>query len=208
MLDTNQLKEHIIKLLTSTKRAGMKNLIEYLEGSDFFTSPASTKYHGAYVGGLAEHSLNVYNCLTFHYDNLKDAEFNLPKIPNDSLVITGLLHDVCKINTYQEGFKWTKDEKNNWQQTPVFNREPLLPMGHAGKSIFIIQQFIKLTPDEALAIFWHMGAYDTSPYSTLNELGQAYTDNLLAFLLNQADMTATYVSENPNYVLIEGEENV
>ena len=74
-------------------------------------------------------------------------------------------------------------------------------MGHGGKGVFIIQQFIKVTPEEAQAIYWHMGAYDTSPYNTLNELGKSYEMNLLAFLLHQADIMATYIAENPNYKL-------
>ena len=195
-----QIKEVIIDLLKKTKRKGIAALITYLEESDFFEAPASTKFHGSYAGGLAEHSLNVYNALEFHYANLKDSDFNLPNIPDDSRIIVALLHDLCKINTYKMGTRWTKDDNNKWIEVPEYKREPLLAMGHAGKSIFIAQQFIKLSADEAEAIFWHMGAYDLSLYMTLNELGQAYSNNLLAFLLHQADMTCTYINENEQYL--------
>lgn len=194
------LKTIYIDMLRRTKREGIEDLIAYLEGSDFFTAPASTQYHGSYEGGLLEHSLNVYNCLVFEYENLKDAEFNLPKIPEDSLIIVALLHDLCKVNCYVESTRNVKNEKTGqWEKVPVYKREPKLPMGHGGKSVFIAQQFIKLNVFEAQAIFWHMGAWDISPYMTLNELSQSYEMNILALLLHQADMRATYIVENENY---------
>lgn len=205
-----QIKDIINDLLRSTQREGIEDLINYLETSDFFTAPASTKYHGCYEGGLAEHCLNVYNCLYFQYENLKDSDYNLPAIGNDSIILAALLHDLCKVNTYMIEWKNQKVYKENgsksdaagkfdWETVPGYTRKPLLSMGHSAKSIYIAQQFIKLTTEEAQAILWHMGAYDTSPYMTLNELGEAYSTNLLAFLLNAADMMATYISENENY---------
>lgn len=196
------MKEYFISLLMKVKRDGIKDLINYLEESDFFEAPASTIYHGSYEGGLLTHSLNVYECLLFEYYNLQDSEFNLPKIDEESLIIVALLHDLCKVNCYIPSFRNVKNENTGkWEKVPCYRREPLFPMGHGGKSIFIIQQFIKLTPEEAQAIFWHMGAYDTSQYMTWNELGKAYENNLLAFLLHQADMKATYLSENENYLV-------
>lgn len=193
-------KELYIDMLRRTKREGIEDLIIYLEGSDFFTAPASTQYHGSYEGGLLEHSLNVYNCLVFEYENLKDAEFNLPELPEDSLIIVALLHDLCKVNCYVESTRNVKNEKTGqWEKVPFYKREPKLPMGHGAKSVFIAQQFIKLEVYEAQAIFWHMGAWDISPYMTLNELSQSYEMNLLALLLHQADMKATYLVENENY---------
>lgn len=196
------MKKYFISLLRKVKREGIEDLINYLQSSDFFIAPASTIYHGSYEGGLLEHCLNVYNCLMFEYGNLRDSDFNLPEIPEESLIITALLHDLCKVNCYVPGFRNVKNEETGkWEKVPCYKREPLFPMGHGGKSIFIIQQFMKLTPEEAQAIFWHMGAYDTSGYMTLNELGKAYENNLLAFLLHQADMKATYLAENKNYQL-------
>lgn len=204
------VQDMVIKLLRDTKREGIEELIAYLEKSDFFTAPASTRFHGSHPGGLAEHSLNVYNALIFHYENLKDSDYELPVIPEDSLIIVALMHDICKVNTYHETWKnekvyhdkGTKSDpggKFDWEVTPGYKRDPLLAMGHAGKSVFILQQFIKLSVVEAQAIFWHMGAYDISLYMTLNELSQAYEENPLAFLLNQADMTCTYIIENDRY---------
>lgn len=194
------MKEHYINLLKSTKRQGINNLIKYLESSDFFTAPASSVYHGSYKGGLLEHSLNVYNCLMYEYENIKDSDFEIPTITEDSLIIVSLLHDICKVNCYVESTRNVKNEKTGqWEKVPIYKREPLFPMGHGGKSVFIAQQFIQLSPEEAQAIYWHMQAYDLSNYNTLNELSQANNENLLCFLLGQADMKATYIVENERY---------
>lgn len=194
------MKEQYINLLKSTKRQGINNLIKYLESSDFFTAPASSIYHGSYAGGLLEHSLNVYNCLVYEYENIKDSDFELPSIPEDSIIIVSLLHDLCKVNCYVESTRNVKNEQTGqWEKVPVYKREPLFPMGHGGKSVFIAQQFIQLSPEEAQAIYWHMQAYDISNYNTLNELSQANNENLLCFLLGQADMKATYIAENERY---------
>lgn len=196
--------DRFINLLTSIKRDGIEDLMNYLKNSDFFQAPASTKFHGAYAGGLVEHSLNVYDALCFLYGNLNNPEsagLALPEISEESLIIVALLHDLCKVNTYHEDTKNVKNERGVWEQVPYFKREPKLPMGHAGKSLFIIQKFIDLSTEEALAIYWHMGAYDTSNYNTYDEMSQAYGDNLLAFLLHQADMFATYILENDSYQL-------
>ena len=196
------MKNFYIQLLKSVDRPGIDALIDYLQNSDFFEAPASTIYHGSYEGGLLEHSLNVYNMLQWYVANLQDSDFELPKISEESIIVVALLHDLCKVNCYHKSTRNVKNERTGkWEKVPCYKREPLLPIGHGGKSVFIIQQFIKLTPEEAQAIYWHMGAYDTSPYNTLNELGKSYEMNLLAFLLNQADMMATYIAENPNYKL-------
>ena len=192
-------KEIIIQLLETTKRPGIVDLIRYLESSDFFTAPASTRFHGCYEGGLADHCLNVYNCLVFLTENLKDSDYVLPEVKDDSIILVSLLHDLCKVNTYQPVQKWRKDAQGKWEDYIGYDKNPLMPMGHGAKSVFIANQFINLSKDEALAIFWHMGPYDISDYMTRNELGQAFTESLLAFLLHQADMMATYISENENY---------
>jgi len=194
-----ELKNKFISILKSTKREGILNLIEYLENGDFFVAPASTKYHNSFEGGLLKHSLDVYLNLSYLYKSYSRKYPTLPKIENDSLKIVGLLHDICKADTYVEGFMWGKNDKNEWIKIPEYKKDAILQMGHGAKSIFILQNFIGLSVYEATAIYWHMGAYDISAYSTVNELGFNYTDNLLAFLLNHADMFTTYITENENY---------
>lgn len=204
------VKKLTIDTLKQVKREGIEDLLAYLEKSDYYTSPASSRYHNSYPGGLAEHSLSVYNALVFHYENLKDSDYDIPKLSEESLIIVGILHDLCKINTYhptyrnqkvysENGSKQDAGGKFDWEVVESYERKPLFAMGHGAKSVFIIQQFMNLTPEEAQAIYWHMGAYDISPYMTLNELSQAWNENLLAFLLHQADMTCTYITENELY---------
>lgn len=198
----NKLKDFIIEKLQKTERPGIENLINYLCESDFFTAPASTKYHGAYEGGLAEHSVNVLDCMLTINETL-NATYGMPKNDESSIILVALLHDLCKIGCYKEQTLWRKDANGKWESYIGYVREPDLSMGHGGKSVYIIQNFIELTPSEAQAIFWHMGPYDKSDYMTQNEMGDAFSKNSLAYKLHTADMMATYVLENEN---IEWEE--
>lgn len=192
-----ELFEHLLML---SQRDGVENLIEWCRQSDFYVSPASTRYHGSYDGGLIDHSLAVYDNLANLYNFSRQLYPGVPEIPIPSIILSALLHDICKVNTYHPGTRNVKNEETGqWEKVDTFTRDPMFAMGHAGKSVFIIQQFIQLTPQEAQAIYWHMGAYDTSAYNTWDEMSKAYNANLLAFLLHQADMMTTYISENPNF---------
>ena len=189
------VKEFIETKLRETRREGIENLIEYLEKSDFFIAPASIKYHGCYEGGLAEHSVNVMDAIV-KVDDMLNEKYGVPKESEDSLILVSLLHDICKVNTYFPKTLWRKNDEGKWESYEGYERNPIFEMGHASKSVFIIQNYIKLTPQEAQAIYWHMGPYDLSDYSNANEMGNAYTKNTLAFKLNMADMMSTYILEN------------
>lgn len=137
------------------KRDGAEELLHFLKESDFLTAPASTKYHSSYEGGLFDHSLNVIHklCHLVVSNNLD--------IPLESIYIIGLLHDVCKINTYQVEFKNSKNEKGEWIKVPYYTFNEQDPIGvHADKSLTVIQDFIKLTPMEKYCIRFHMGAFE------------------------------------------------
>lgn len=193
--DKMSTKDFIINKLMETKRNGIENLITHIESERFFKSPASTKYHGCYEGGLAEHSVNVYDCMV-SIDKMLYDTYGMPNDSPDSIIIVSLLHDLTKMDCYKEKQLWRKDNNGKWEGYTGYVKEPDLSMGHAGKSIFIAQQFIQLTAKEAQAIFWHMGAYDKSEYNSFNEMGDAFTKNSLAYKLHTADMMATYVLEN------------
>ena len=137
-------------------RDGADKLLEWLEKSDFFTAPASTRHHSAYRGGLCQHSINVYK----RFVKLLEMEYGenwQKKVSPESVAIMGLLHDVCKVETYVEDFRNVKDENGNWIKKPYYKVEDSLPYGHGEKSVYIISAFMKLTREEALAINWHMG---------------------------------------------------
>ena len=172
--------------------------------TDFFTAPASTRYHGSYEGGLVEHSLNVYDRLVWEMENTVGAGWQEIYSP-ESIAIIALFHDLCKIDRYVITEKWRKDENGDWEayEAYEYNKEKA-EMGHGAQSVFYLQKFIQLTELEAQAIFWHMGAYDISPYATLAACSETFKWNPLAFLTHRADMAATYVTENEAFVYGEG----
>ena len=171
------MKEEFINLLKSINREGMDKLLEFLEGTDFFDAPASTRYHGAWKGGLLEHSMKVYEILKTKTED------------SDTVKIVALLHDVCKTNFYKTDYR---NVKNNgvWEQVPYYTVEDNIPYGHGEKSVMMVSEFIKLTPEEKYAIRWHMGF--TEPKEVYTTLGLAYQKYPLALLLFEADLEATY----------------
>lgn len=182
-------KQHFLNLLQCVQRQGINQLKQYLCDSDFFTAPASVKYHDSYEGGLCQHSLNVYYYLVKLDDLYKT---NLSK---ESMIVVALLHDLCKVDFYTPV---KKDQKidGKWQQVNTYTYNDDFPCGHGEKSVFRIMQFMRLTKQEILAINWHMGAYDVRA-NQFNQLDNAYKISPLTFLLHQADMSATYMG-SPN----------
>lgn len=177
-------KELIIKLLKETNRPGIDKLISYLESTDFFEAPASSKYHLCEEGGLSKHSLNVY------FNLLKMAE---NKYSEDSLKIVSLLHDICKINMYKKSVKKIQNKEGKWISTQTYMVDDDLPLGHGEKSVMLLQRFISLTEEEMLAIRWHMGGFE--PKENLKYVSQAFSKCNIAVLLNLADLKATYLDE-------------
>ena len=170
-------------------REGADALLDYLCRSDFFTAPASAKFHSAYTGGLAEHSLNVYHCLVDFLNRDRVKEVYQIQVSPESAAIVALLHDVCKIGCYKAGTRNVKNETTGqWEKVPTFFYEDKLPYGHGEKSVYIISGFMRLTREEAMAIRWHMGF--SGPEDT-RMVGQALRQYPLAFALHTADMEAT-----------------
>lgn len=176
------------KLLLSTKRPGIENLVQWLDNSDFKVAPASTRYHSNYEGGLLKHSLNVYEECMRQQDLIK--LFNVPK---ESIIITSLLHDICKVNYYKMEMRNVK-KNGAWVQEPYYTVEDMFPMGHAEKSIIIAQQYIQLTEVEIAMIRNHMGGYVDTSYFSSSNLFNKYPESLI---LHIADMKATYILESP-----------
>lgn len=187
-----KLKENYIKLLKSTERDGIDELIKWLEESDFFTSPASTKYHLNCEGGLLQHSIYVFDQLMYQLAIDLDVE-ELPEEIAKSAIIVALLHDVCKANFYITKERNVKNQKGEWIKESYYAIEDTLPLGHGEKSVMIIQQFIKLTTDELYAIRWHMGGFE--PKENYQYISNAFKKSLLAVDLHIADLKATYIGE-------------
>ena len=180
------MKQQFIELLRSTKREGIENLISFLEKTDFFEAPASTRFHGAYQGGLLEHSMKVYEIFR---EKVKNASLEINS-PEDTIIITALLHDICKTNFYKVDYRNAKNELGVWEKVPYYTIEDQIPYGHGEKSVMMISEYIKLTPEEKYTIRWHMGF--TEPKEVYSTIGAAYKKYPLALLLFEADLEATY----------------
>lgn len=188
-------REKFLKLYRENiHRPGADALLDYLcsPTCDFFVAPASTRYHGAYAGGLCEHSINVYECLKDYLKRPRVQELYHLHCSEESLAVISLLHDVCKINCYKPSFRNVKDENGVWKKVPTFEFDDPLPYGHGEKSVYIIGGFLRLSREEAFAIRFHMGF---SGSEEVRLVGNAFERFPLAFALATADMEATYFLE-------------
>ena len=191
-------REKFIEIYNSCiTREGADKLLDYIENkTDFFVAPASTRFHGAYEGGLLEHSLNVYECLCDFAKRPRFREKYGFTFSEESLAIVALLHDLCKVNVYKKGFRNVKDEKGMWQRVDTFEYDDRLPYGHGEKSVYIITGYMKLTREEAFAIRYHMGYSSTED---VRNVSLAFEMFPLAFALSTADSEATYYIESDKY---------
>ena len=175
-------------------RRGADRLLAWLDSdaSDFFTAPSSTRFHGAYEGGLVEHSLNVYECLKDYLSRPRTKELYGMDYTPETIAITALLHDICKVGFYAVDYRNAKNEQGVWERVPYYTIRDSLPYGHGEKSVYMIQCFMHLTQDEAFAIRYHMGF---SGREDKNSIGRALEMFPLALAVNVADMEATYYLE-------------
>jgi len=180
-------KEEFISLFEeNVNRQGSKELLDWISKTDFFTAPASTKYHCACPNGLVMHSISVYKTMVEKY-------FEEGKDSLESFAICALLHDLCKAEFYKESTRNVKnDETGKWEKVPYYAIEDKFPYGHGEKSVYLIERFMRLKPAEAIAIRWHMGAFeDPKGYY----LSQAFEKYPLAVKLHLADLESTYLRE-------------
>lgn len=193
------LKERFLEIYNEyVTRQGSAELLSWLESSDFFRAPASTRFHGNYEGGLLEHSLNVY-------DSLKDRIANDPemwnsdgscKVTEETIAVCALLHDTCKINYYKKCQRNVKED-GVWVTKDAYEVDEKFPCGdHADKSIIILQNFMRLEPEEILAIRGHMGGFDSAVKGGSFFISKVFEQSRLSVHLHLADMEATYLKEN------------
>ena len=170
-------------------REGADRLLEWLQTTDFFTAPASTRYHCACPAGLVMHSINVYEVMMEkHFDPETDS--------SESFALCALLHDVCKAQFYKISTRNVKNEKTGqWEKVPYYTIEDAFPYGHGEKSVFLIERFVRLKPAEATAIRWHMGGFDDAARGGNFSISVAYDKYPIAVKLHLADLEATYLRE-------------
>lgn len=185
-------KEYVLDLLRLVKRRNMDALIDWLVNkTDYFTAPASTKYHGSHKGGLVEHSIDVYRCFQELQQTPKFKECNFP---DESVILMTLLHDVCKTNFYFEDKKnWKNPETDKWEVVPFYSIEDSHPYGHGECSVMLIEEYIKLNIQEKYAIRWHMGGFDKLVRGGDNTVSEVFKKSPVCLCLHMADMMATYL---------------
>ena len=170
-------------------REGADRLLEWLQTTDFFTAPASTRYHCACPAGLVMHSINVYEVMM-------EKHFDPETVSAESFALCALLHDVCKAQFYKVSSRNVKNERTGqWEKVPYYVIEDAFPYGHGEKSVFLIERFVRLKPAEATAIRWHMGGFDDAARGGNFSISVAYDKYPIAVKLHMADLEATYLRE-------------
>lgn len=212
------MKEAFLEIYGHIKRPGADKLLAWLESTDFFVAPASTRFHLCRPGGLVEHSIHVYRRLV----NLYVSEYSTPDevycpTPDEmeTLAIVGLLHDVCKVGVYLQEPKNQKtydpekvaaanprqvksDQLGDfvWETVIGYKFDEQLPYGHGEKSVYIVSGFMKLTREEAMAIRWRMGYSDNDFKGGGYSVGNAFDKFPLAVMTHIADLMATHIDES------------
>lgn len=188
--------------LGKVQRPGMDKLLEYIQKSDFYTAPASTKYHLAAPGGLLQHSLNVLDALRGQLTRDETGEnwlytvggTTVATIPEDSVTIMALLHDICKTHFYGTSTRNVKnDATGKWEKVPFYTVDDKMPLGHGPKSAMIVKQYTTLTTAEMYAIWHHMGFNGNFENDTA--VGQSIEMFPAVLALHTADMMASRFME-------------
>ena len=187
------IKEFTEIYTSKINREGADKLLDWLLKSDFTTCPASTKFHSNHEGGLIEHSVKAYkrfirNLVKEYGENWQDH------ISEESAAIIGLLHDICKVGYYKQEMRNVKED-GIWVQKAYYTVDDKLPYGHGEKSVYIISGFMKLTREEAMAINWHMGGFDTRVQGGSYSISGAFYEFPVALIFHLSDLEATYLDE-------------
>lgn len=194
-------KKDIVKEFTEIytnkiKREGADKLLDWLLKSDFIACPASTKFHSNYEGGLIEHSIKAYKRFVKNLEKEYGENWD-NTISEESAAIIGLLHDICKVGYYKQEMRNVKED-GVWVQKPYYTVDDKLPYGHGEKSVYIISGFMKLTREEAMAINWHMGGFDTRVLGGSYSISTAFYEFPTALIFHLSDLEATYLDERIN----------
>ena len=212
MLDTEANIKRFEELMGKVNREGIDKLMNHIRNSDFYTAPASTRFHLACPGGLLQHSLNVYDCLMAKKAHYLWSHYLKEHVGDESITLISLMHDLCKADTYKLGYKNQKtydkakvaaanssqvkrDELGEfiWETIPKYEMFDPYPLGHGEKSVILLQEYIELTDEEIFAIRWHMGF--TEDNSQYNSIGTAMEQWPIVLAIHEADLEASKLME-------------
>lgn len=196
----NENKEEFVKLLKSTGREGVDDVIEELERLGFFSAPASAGHHLKVEGGLVQHSLNTCKAAFAIWEGMKALEPSLDtEVKKESIIISALLHDVCKADIYKRSVKKRKNKLGQWEDCEGYKVSYKdFPMGHGEKSLVVILlSGLELYDDEMLAIRWHMGAWglNQNSFEDVRNYDTAQKEYPLVAIIHAADVMAANVME-------------
>lgn len=185
-------------------REGLDKVLAYLEKSDFYTAPSSTRFHLNEDGGLCLHSMNVFEAACKIYNEMaKPAIVNgtspfTEEVSMESIAIATLFHDLCKIKLYHKTERWKKDDKNRWVSYPGYEVKDDFPLGHGEKSCLMLSWYMRLKPEEMLAIRWHMGMFDMGESGTPLRMSffSATDKSPLVSIVHAADFLTSNLWEN------------
>ena len=178
---------------------GIENVIQFIRNTDFYEAPSSATYHSNYECGLLDHTLLVYILAMKYRDIVVEMKPELAdNIPEHSIALCALLHDICKTNFYKKTVKYKKNDKNQWETYNGYVIEDTFPIGHGEKSVIMLQNIgLKLSIEEMLTIRYHMGAWDGAMLT--NDLKYAYNKALedcpMINVLQSADNTSSLIFE-------------
>lgn len=192
------MRLQFVELLKNTNRKGIDGVIDGLDKLGFFTAPASTRHHCAYEGGLLEHSLNVHRQMV-QICRVESEMSSEVRIPDDTIAITALLHDVCKADIYKKTEKFRKDQNGRWEKYKAWESDhSRMPLGHGEKSVIrLLRMGLDMKPSEIIAIRWHMGAWDISEYTDAKQGFNAACDKTpILPILMAADNLASRILEH------------
>lgn len=190
--NAEQFKQEFIQIYNERIcRNGDVKLLKWLsEETEFFVAPASTRFHGSYIGGLCNHSINVYERL------MQKCGGNIGAT-STTIAVVSLLHDICKHDNYTQVKKNQKNSEGQWVTVNAFEySKNSFPFGHGEKSVYLINKFMQLSDTEAIAIRWHMGAYDEAAKGGSATLSQALSNYPLALYLHEADNEASLYDDD------------
>lgn len=197
-------KERFIALCHEyIKRDGLEKILNYLEKTDFYTAPSSASFHLNEDGGLCLHSMNVFDAAYKIYEHIARPAIQsgvspfTEEISMESLAIVCLFHDLCKIKLYHKANRWKKDDNNRWMSYPGYELKDDFPFGHGEKSCLMLSWYMRLLPEEMLAIRWHMGMFDIAENGSSQRYSYyaATEKSALVNILQAADQLTSKILE-------------